>query len=132
MHAKAQDVQEEKAIKKVIQSAYIDGLQNKGDIEAIKAGFHPGFNPLGVRDNTLTKFPIYSWLEYFSRSKEEKPEPPEHKVSCEYKQIDICGNAAMAKIELYKEKKLIFTDYLSLYKFNEGWRIVNKIYHRHE
>lgn len=45
--------------------------------------------------------------------------------------IEVVGNAAVAKVELYREDKKIFTDFLSLYKFEEGWRIVSKIYHRH-
>ena len=46
--------------------------------------------------------------------------------------IDITGTAAIVKIELFKGGKQIYTDYLSLYKFEEGWRIVNKIYFKHE
>jgi hypothetical protein len=58
-------------------------------------------------------------------------EPDKEKTTCVYKNIDITGNAAVAKIELYRSDKLIFTDYLSLYKFEEGWRVVSKIYFRH-
>ncbi len=35
------------------------------------------------------------------------------------------------KIELSKDGKLVYTDYLSLLKFDSGWRIVAKVYHRH-
>jgi hypothetical protein len=49
----------------------------------------------------------------------------------EFVNIDISGSAACAKIELYQNKKKIFTDYLSLYKFSDGWKIVSKIYYRH-
>ena len=49
----AQDDSDEAAIKQVIQSAYVDGLQNKGPVEDIEAGFHPGFELLGVRNDEL-------------------------------------------------------------------------------
>ena len=49
---------DEEAIKKVITSAYVDGLQNKGPVADIEAGFHPGFNLLGVNNDALTKWPI--------------------------------------------------------------------------
>jgi len=61
----AQVQSDEEAIKALIQTAYVDGLQNLVDLEKTKAGFHPG------------------------------------------------------------------TDYLSLYRFPDGWKIVGKIYHRH-
>jgi len=124
----AQD-DEKEAIKNVIQKAYVDGLQNLEDISETEKGFHPGFNLLGVRNNMLTKFPIYSWIESAKfRKKEKKKELPI--TTCDYTMIDITGNAAIAKIDLHREGKHIFTDYLSLYKFEEGWRIVSKIYYR--
>jgi len=126
--------EEQKAIKNVIQSAYVDGLQNKGPVADIEAGFHPGFDLLGIRNDELTKWPIYSWIDYHEKKLQENPEPPseEERVTCKYPMIDVTGNAAIAKIELYKGGEKIFTDYLSLYKFEEGWKIVNKIYFRHE
>lgn len=130
----AQKIEKEKeVIKNVIQTAYVEGLQNKGNVEDVEEGFHSGFNLLGVRDNMLTKFPIYSWIQSFEKRKADDPTPPteEQKVTCDYLLIDITGNAAMAKIQLTKNNEIIFTDYLQLYKFEDGWKIVSKIYYRH-
>jgi hypothetical protein len=130
----AQEADKEKdAIKNVIQTAYVDGLQNKGNVEDIQKGFHPGFNLLGVRDNMLTKYPIYSWIQSFEKRKADDPSPldDEQKITCNYLLIDVTGNAAMAKIQLIRNKVLLFTDYLQLYRFEEGWKIVSKIYYRH-
>jgi len=127
--------QEKERIKQVIQTAYVDGLQNYlSSISEIEAGFHPGFNLLGInKANMLTKFPIYSWIESTKKKKEQHPDgrPKEERITCKYNSIDVTGNAAMAKIELHQKDKKLFTDYLQLYKFEEGWRIVSKIYHRH-
>ncbi len=127
--------QEKERIKQVIQTAYVDGLQNYlSSISEIEAGFHPGFNLLGVnKANMLTKFPIYSWIKSTKKKKEQHPDgrPKEERITCKYNSIDVTGNAAMAKIELHQKDKKLFTDYLQLYKFEEGWRIVSKIYHRH-
>jgi hypothetical protein len=125
---------DEDAIKKLIQSAYVDGLQNKGPVADIEAGFHPGFDLLGINNDALTKWPIYSWVEYHEKKLKEDPSPvkPEEKTTCKFPLVDITGNAAVVKIELYKGGDKIFTDYLSLYKFEEGWKIVSKIYYRHE
>jgi hypothetical protein len=125
--------QDKKEIVKVIQSAYVDGLQNKGPVAAIEAGFHPGFDLLGIRNNELTKWPIYSWVDYHKKRLKEDPTPPteEEKTTAKFPMVDITGNAAIVKVELYRGGNQIFTDYLSLYKFEEGWKIVNKIYFRH-
>lgn len=130
----AQGKDDEEAIKKVIQSAYVDGLQNKGPVADVEKGFHPGFNLLGLRNDDLTKWPIYSWIKYHESELKKDPSPPakDEITTCKFPLIDITGNAAIAKIELFKGGKMIFTDYLSLYKFEEGWMIVSKIYYRHE
>ncbi len=124
---------EKEDIKNVIQTAYVDGLQNKGNVEDIINGFHPGFNLLGVREDKLTKYPIYSWIQSFEERKAKDPSPvtDEKKITCNYLLIDVTGNSAMAKIQLVRNKELLFTDYLQLYKFEDGWKLVSKIYYRH-
>ncbi|MDD2963660.1 MAG: nuclear transport factor 2 family protein [Bacteroidales bacterium] len=127
----AQSNHDEEAIKKVIDVAYIEGLHNGGDLQATESGFHPGFNLLIFRNNMLEFLPIYNWIQMTKQRRKAQTEPDKEKTTCVYKNIDITGNAAVAKIELYRSDKLIFTDYLSLYKFEEGWRVVSKIYFRH-
>ena len=117
------------AVKALIQSAYIDGLQNLGDLEKTKAGFHPDFVLLGLRDGTLTRLPIAEWIASAGKRKADGVKPP--LTVCRFLAIDVTGSAASVKLELHQNDKRIFTDYLSLYKFPEGWKIVGKIYYRH-
>jgi len=128
----SQDVEGDKeAIKKVILTAYVDGLQNNGDLEATRDGFHPGFELLVFRNDIVDKFPIYNWIIYKEMGKDKNPDPlpDEELTSCDFESIDITGTAAVAKIHLSKGGKKIYTDYLSLYKFKDGWKIVSKIYY---
>ncbi len=123
---------DEAAIKTLIQTSYVDGLQNIKNIEKIEEGFHSGFNLLMLQNGMLNKLPIYNWIEYAKQRKAKQTEPlkEEEITSCKFLNIDITGTAAIAKIELNKGGKTIFVDYLSLYKFEDGWKIVGKIYYR--
>lgn len=128
-----EDIKADKeAIKKVVQTAYIDGLQNKGDLELTRQGFHPGFNLLIYKDNMMDKLPIYNWIQYAEMKKKKDPDPPsdEDKVSGEFLDIDITGTAAVVKLKFLKGGKHIYTDYLSLYKLADEWKIVSKIYYK--
>ena len=122
---------EKENIKKVILSAYIDGIHNKGEISQIEEGFLPGFNLLMLQRNRLNKLPIYNWIESSKARKAQNPVPftEEQKMKCEFLNIDVEGPAAVAKIKLSKAGKDIYIDFLSLYKFKEGWKIVSKIYY---
>lgn len=127
--AKAQPTGDEEAIRALIQSAYVDGLQNLGDLEKTRAGFHPDFVLLGLRDGQLTRLPIADWIASTEKRKAQGQKPPV--TTCKFLQVDITGEAAMVKLELHREGQRIFTDYLTLYKFPDGWKIVSKIYYRH-
>lgn len=118
-------------IKDVINNAYIEGLHNGGNLDETRKGFHPGFDLLILKNNQMEKLPIYNWIESTEKKRKENPTPSPIKTVVNFVNIDITGTAAVAKIELSREGKLIFTDYISLYKFEEGWRIVGKIYFKH-
>lgn len=126
----SQNEKEKNSIIDLINDSYVEGIQNRKNVENIEKGFHPGFNLLGIdNQDNLTMYPIYTWSANISRAV-EAGQMPDLETTARYPMIDITGNAAVAKVELYKGGKQIFTDYLSLYKFADGWKIVSKIYYR--
>lgn len=127
----AQKVDED-AIKEVIQTAYVQGLQNEGNIEKIDAGIHSGFHLLGIGDgNEMWSLSIADWKAKTVKRLEAGELPrKENLVSIKFLSVDITGTAAVAKIEFYVGEKLTYVDYISLYKFAEGWKMVNKIYYK--
>jgi hypothetical protein len=127
--ALAQAPGDEEAIKALVQTAYVDGLQNLVDLERTKAGFHPDFVLLGLRDGKLTRLPIAEWIASAEKRKADGVKPP--LTVCKFLVIDVTGSAASVKLELHQNDKRIFTDYLSLYKFPDGWKIAGKIFYRH-
>jgi hypothetical protein len=120
---------DESDIKAVVTSAYIQGIQNRGNVEDIRKGFHPSFNMLRLIDNQIKPLPIEEWITNLEKAKKENPAPT--KTEGKFINVDVTGNNAVVKLELFREGKKIFTDYLVLYKFTEGWRIVSKTYFRH-
>nr|NIN66698.1 hypothetical protein [Anaerolineae bacterium]NIN96827.1 hypothetical protein [Anaerolineae bacterium] len=42
--------------------------------------------------------------------------------------MDYCNTAAVIKIEVHKNGQYFSTDYMLLYRFSEGWKIVSKVY----
>ncbi len=122
---------EEEAVKDVITTAYIEGIHNERDVEKIRSGFHPDFNMLAYRDNAINAVSIEQWIGGIERSLERNPDPPEVPVRPEFTAVEVSGNAAVARIEVYRGDQHLYTDFMSLYKFDGGWKIVNKIYYSH-
>ena len=131
----AQDQNTEKdveLIKEVIQKAYVDGLCNNADEEAVNEGFHPGFALISSGQNgTLYKTPMYNWITYAQQGKEKgnKYSFQNELTTVKYQFVDVTGNAAVAKIDFYEGDVLKFVDYLSLLKFDDKWKIVSKTYY---
>ncbi len=131
--AQQNEVEKEKElIKNVIQSAYVDGLCNNLELDSINKGIHPGFVLFGTgQGNILRKTTIYNWIEYAKMGKDRgnKYTFQNEFTTIKYKFIDVTENAAVAKIDFFEGGKLKFIDYLSLLKFETGWKIVSKTYH---
>jgi len=122
---------EKNRIKQVIQNAYIDGLCNNADEIAVNKGFHPGFNLIGIGEgNTMWEYPIYNWIENAKKGKAKYKYAFQNEfTSVKYLFIDISGNVAITKLEFYEGGIAKYIDYLSLMKFEAGWKIVSKMFY---
>ena len=120
----------EESVKQVVTTAYIQGIHNNGPLEDIRAGFHPTFAMLRLVDNSVKPLPIEEWISSIEKNRKEG-KASTVKTEGKFTNVSVNGNAAQVQLELYREGKHIFTDYLLLYQFTEGWRIVSKTYFRH-
>jgi hypothetical protein len=127
----AESETEEAAVKKVIEEAYVKGIHIERDIPAIEKGFHPDFDMLIFKNGEIRRFPLADWIGSIKKGKEKNPGPPPYEVTSKIPMVDVAGNAAVARVEIFRDSKHIYTDYMSLYKFEDGWKIVRKIYFRH-
>ena len=126
--AKREHGKDRAAIKKVIKSAYVDGVHRKQDAQMMKAGFNEGFIMFVNGKDAVRHVSIGDWT---SRMKPPAKGTPRPKVKSDIRILDITETAAVARVKLWRNDKLTFTDYMSLYKKNGEWSIVGKTFHRH-
>ncbi len=121
------------AVKEVILKSYVHGAFNELNPEAMLKGFHQEFAIYSADGENLKKYPIATWAEGVRKRKSDsKFDPVKNKWDHNFANIDITGGSAAVKIELSHEGKHVYTDYLSLLKFDSGWKIVAKVYHSHK
>ena len=119
---------EQAAIKQVIEKAYIRGIHTTQDKGEVKSGFHPDFAMLVLQNNELEKVDVDLWLERVESMKADNPEMWNTETTYTFDMIDITGSAAVAKLNVHKGSVHFSTDYMLLYKFGDGWKIVSKIF----
>lgn len=116
------------AIKQVIEKAYIEGIHGTQDEATVKSGFHRDFAMLVLQDNAIKKVMVDDWLVRVEELKKESPDLWAAETRHTFEIVDVAGYAAVAKLEVYKGDTHFATDYMLLYKFEYGWRIVSKVF----
>lgn len=123
--------EEKKAIQKVIQAALVDGYLNNYDVDEMEKGIHPEFRSMEVRNNTLSQRRYEDMLAYVERVKPTRPHGRRVKVTIEFLMVDVIGNIGCAKVEFYDGPTLHGTDFITLMRFNNGWKIMGTIAYEH-
>lgn len=121
------------AVRDLVNNAYCNGAYNALDTVAMAEGFHPEFAILSPGDGTLERYPIAAWIAAIGKRKAA----PDFDIKtanrqCDLILVDVTGDVANVKMEVRKDGTKIYTDYLFLLRFANGWKIVSKIYHDHQ
>ncbi len=115
------------AIEATIESAYIDGVWN-GDEALARQGFDPAFVMQVAQEERALAVTLDGWLERLGLDGEPLEDGITHRVEL----LDQSGQAAVARVEIFRDGEPLYTDYMSLYHFPDGWMIVGKIFHSHQ
>lgn len=123
----------ESEVKTLIETSYINGAFNDLNPDAMEKGFHEEFAIFSADGEKLGKYPIDRWVNSVRNRKNSADfDPSNNRWEHKFASVDVTGNSASAKVELFKDGKQVYTDYLSLLKFDSGWKIVAKVYHQHK
>jgi ketosteroid isomerase-like protein len=114
----------------VVQSAYVDGIHRNADADAMRAGFDQTFVMFVNADEGVTTITRDDWAARIEKAGAD-PDREVPKIDAELEVVGHSGTAAVVKVELSRDGKHVFTDFLSLYETADGWKIVGKIYQRH-
>ena len=127
----SQDIESIK-IKQVIEDAYIIGIHMDHDEAKIRGGFHKSFIMKSIDRKTgkVNTTDLEAWVSGNKRWKKRIAGQPRRNVTHDIPHVLITKNAAVVEILVYLDGKQIYTDYMSLYKFKNGWKIVGKVFAR--
>ena len=131
-YTEVKEAEAEKEVKELVLKAYVNVAFNDLNPEAMRAGFHPDFAIFSPDGENISKYPIADWVAGTEKRKNDpKFDPAKNVWTHNFASVDVTGGAAAVKIELSNKGKHVYTDYLSLLKFDSGWKIVAKVYHKH-
>jgi len=122
---------DEAAIIEAVDQAYVHGIHIERDTEKVRKGFHESFVMFVRTDEGVDHVTRDAWIERMEASKAKGDQGPRPKTTAKVSVLDQAGDAAIVKVDLFRDGKHTFTDYISVYRFDDGWKLVGKIYHRY-
>lgn len=123
--------EEKKAVSRVVEEAYVQGVHAEPSGEAMRKGFHADFIMFVQDGEKINKVTRDEWITRIEAAKAKNSNAPKPVVKHEFPVVEISGKAAVVRVELYRDGKHVFTDFISLYKFEDGWKIIGKTFYRH-
>lgn len=127
----AELAKDELAIKKIVEEFYLEVVFGDKDIVELEKAFHPDFNMYVLHQNQIDKRSLQKWTDRLKNVRASNAQAKSPNYTHNFKLIDVTGPAGVVKLEIYADGKLKYTDYLTLYKFQEGWRIMTKVFTQH-
>lgn len=120
-------------IEELVERCFLNGAVNDMNTQEMRKGFHPDFALLIPKGEELFKLPLDTWVNVIEQYKAspEKMRSKLREVDYKYEVIDIVGQVAIVKVELFRDKIQIGTDFLSLLRFADGWKVVAKVSNEH-
>jgi hypothetical protein len=112
---------DEAAVRATLQRYFDGGME-------VRKAFHPTARMTFVADTGFTLVPIETYLQRVEEGARRNPASrgwPEKRIA----EIDITGDAAVAKLELGGPQGSV-TDYMTLLRIDGNWLIVNKSFTR--
>lgn len=123
----AADEATDAAIIQVVDEAYVQGIHLDADAEKVRKGMHESFVMFVRTDSGVNQVTRDAWI---ARLKPRDASTPRPDVKADIKVLDQTGDAAVVRVNLFRGGKQIFTDYISLYRFEDGWKLVGKTFQR--
>ena len=128
LQAPAQDGESEsRAIREVIEKAYVTGVFIARDTAAVRSGFHPDFVMSVYDEDRIIVASLDMWLERLQLDGQQSSDTVKHV----FERVDVTGGTAVVKLQLWINGEHVYTDYFGLYRFTDGWKIVTKVFAAH-
>jgi hypothetical protein len=105
--------------------AYMQGHRT-GDASFMEKAFHPTARMTYMSDSGMVTVPI---TEYIARMRAGGVRATPDTFPRRIAMLDVVGTAAVGRIDMILGSGTI-SDYMTVLKFADGWKIVNKSFHR--
>lgn len=96
-----------------------------GNADVMASAFHPTARMVYATDTGIAILPMTEYVARMRANPKAAPDTFPRKITM----VDVNGTAAVGRIDM-DLGTVVFSDYMTVLKFPDGWKIVNKSFHR--
>ncbi|MDH5402702.1 MAG: nuclear transport factor 2 family protein [Candidatus Heimdallarchaeota archaeon] len=116
------------SVLKTIELGYIEGIHRQANRELTNKYVHDLFSMFVRKGEEVEIWSIHQWMDQLEERKKTKPESFDRQVDYAITNVEIHNSFATVVLDLYIDSKMYAKDCFSLYKFEDGWKIMTKVY----
>ena len=122
----AQELTDEEQIKEAFETTYCEVFCKKGDPQLLRKTFHPVFQMFTYYNDEVR---VKNFEDWVARLVENRGKSRLNRW--EFVAINVTGHTANAVIRFFEGPRVVYTDYFSLYKLEDGWKVFAKTFNIH-
>jgi len=122
---------EKDRIRQLLENVYVRDMYMKTTREALSREFDDVFHMLVPEiDGRSNEILSLRW-DGLGQLRANHPKAVDPEMRFAFPLIDVVGDAAVARVDVYRGERHVYSDYVSLYRVQGAWRLVSKVYHAH-
>lgn len=123
--------QEIERVRRLLEDVYVRDMYMKETREALSREFDDAFHMLVPELDGRRNEPVELRWDGLDGLQSNHPKAMSPNTRFEFPLIDVVGNAAIARVDVFRHDAPVYSDYVSLYRVAGEWRLVCKVFHSH-
>jgi hypothetical protein len=126
-----QATRDEERVRQVLKDVYVRDMYMKESREALSREFDDAFHMLVPELDGRTNEPVSLRWVGLDELCANHPKAVLSETWFEFPLVDVAGNAAVARVDVFRGNAHVYSDYVSLYRVQGQWQLVSKVFHAH-
>jgi len=122
---------ETERVRRVLEDVYVRDMYVKESREAMSREFDDVFHMLVPEIDGRRNVPVSVRWDGLAELRSNHPKAISPQTRFEFPLIDVAGNAAVARVDVFHDDTPVYSDYVSLYRVDGSWKLVSKVFHAH-
>ncbi len=117
-------------VRRILEDVYVRDMY-VGSRLVLSRDFDDAFHMLVPELDGRRNVPVAVRWDGLEELRSNHPKALSPQTRFEFPLIDVAGNAAIARVDVFHGDTPVYSDYVTLYRVDGEWKLVSKVFHAH-